>query len=133
MRGRPNDPVRAKAKARAHAHHWHDCQACGGGAHGNGGWASHKYGCAAWRIVTLVERPGTFQEVTTEDPTSNEVRVATYRRALLNSASLPTTAKRAGSAPADRVRLALNQLWDSLSIPLKRAADPVRAKLEGLR
>ena len=41
MRGRPNDPVKAKAKARAHAKHAHFCS-CGMRVHGNGGKASHR-------------------------------------------------------------------------------------------
>lgn len=41
MRGRPNDPVRARAKARAHAKHAHFCS-CGKVVHGNGGKAAHQ-------------------------------------------------------------------------------------------
>ena len=40
MRGRPNDPVRAKAKARAHANHAYYCE-CGKVVCGNGGRAGH--------------------------------------------------------------------------------------------
>lgn len=42
MRGRPNDPVRARAKASAHAKHGHYCS-CGKIVRGNGGKASHAY------------------------------------------------------------------------------------------
>lgn len=40
MRGRPNDPAKAKAKARAHAKRGHFCD-CGKVVFGNGGNASH--------------------------------------------------------------------------------------------
>ena len=40
MRGRPNDPAKARAKARAHAKRAHHCS-CGQIVHGNGGKASH--------------------------------------------------------------------------------------------
>jgi len=40
MRGRPNDPVRAKAKARAHAKRAYFCS-CGVTVHGNGARFSH--------------------------------------------------------------------------------------------
>lgn len=48
MRGRPNDPVRAKAKASAHAKHSHTCP-CGRVVFGNGGWASHKRACKVYQ------------------------------------------------------------------------------------
>lgn len=40
MRGRPNDPVRAKEKARAHARRPYYCN-CGRLVFGNGGKAAH--------------------------------------------------------------------------------------------
>jgi hypothetical protein len=40
MRGRPNDPAKAKAKARKHAERAHFCD-CGKRVFGNGGKASH--------------------------------------------------------------------------------------------
>ncbi len=52
MRGRPNDPHRARAKAQAHAKHAYFCS-CGKIVRGNGGKASHAY---------MHERRGDWQE-----------------------------------------------------------------------
>lgn len=42
MRGRPNDPAKAKAKTRAHAKRAHFCD-CGRFVHGNGGKSGHAW------------------------------------------------------------------------------------------
>ena len=47
MRGRPNDPNRAKAKARAHAKRVWFCP-CGKKCRGNGGISSHRRACSVW-------------------------------------------------------------------------------------